>query len=57
MKFPYFAEIIQRAQMIVTAFRASNKEMAVLWDLQIKVSQLVEMLIAEKFEFSTLLEY
>lgn len=38
LKFPYFSEVIRQAQLIVTTFRASNKEMAVLWEYQMTVS-------------------
>lgn len=34
---PFFDDTVQKAQSIVTAFRASHKELAILWDFQMKV--------------------
>jgi hypothetical protein len=36
LKFPFFADVMQKAQLIVTSFRGSNKELAILWNFQIK---------------------
>lgn len=38
LKFPFLAEVVKQAQLILTAFRASNKEMAALWNFQMTVS-------------------
>lgn len=39
LKLPFFADIMQKAQSIVIAFRGSNKELAILWNFQMKVSR------------------
>lgn len=40
LKRPFFDDIIQKCQTIVTAFRASHKELAILWEFQMRVSVL-----------------
>ena len=36
LKFPYFTDVIEKAQLIVISFRGSNKELASLWKYQMK---------------------
>ena len=44
LKFPFFSEVIEKAQLIVTSFRGSNKEMSILRGYQMKVCQILELL-------------
>jgi hypothetical protein len=36
IEFLFFVDVMQKAQLIITSFRGLNKELAILWDFQIK---------------------